>query len=133
MDIMDFEITGSKHKKICLIGHEFYGNVLSGNGSFAISLTEGLLRKGYRITFITPLVEGLEQHEIIDNLEIIRIPVFTNRTLDKIIPNILDDRWMLALKLRMLKKSPKISPNLYQNFYLRKSFNQDIITKKNNL
>lgn len=92
-------------RKICLIGHEFYGNVRSGNGSFAISLAEGLLREGYGITFITPWVEGLKRRETIGGLEIIRVPVPASRVLDRMIPNVLDNRWMFALKMKMLRKN----------------------------
>ena len=90
---------------ICLVGHEFYGNVLSGNGSFAISLVEGLLHKGFKITFITPWAEGLEKREQMDNLTVIRLPVVSSKKLNEIIPNILDIRWMFALKMMAFKKN----------------------------
>lgn len=91
-------------RKICLIGHEFYGNVRSGNGSFAIALAEGLLAEGYKITFITPWVEGLKLQETIGGLEIIRVPVPGSRILDRMIPNVLDNRWMFALKMKRFIK-----------------------------
>ncbi|HBG47421.1 MAG TPA: hypothetical protein DDW94_10615 [Deltaproteobacteria bacterium] len=97
-------------KAICLIGHEFYGNVRSGNGSFAIALAEGLLGEGYGITFITPCAEGLKRHEMSGRLEIIRVPVPGSSFLDRMIPNVLDNRWMFALKMKVFARRLELSP-----------------------
>lgn len=91
-------------RRICLVGHEFYGNVRSGNGSFAIALAEGLLGEGYGLTFITPWVAGLKRHETIGDLEILRVTVPASSLLDRLIPNVLDNRWMFALKMQIFKR-----------------------------
>lgn len=101
---------GNGKVRICLIGHEFYGNVRSGNGSFAIALAEGLLGEGYGITFITPWVEGLERHERAGGLEIIRVPVPGSSFLDRMIPNVLDNRWMFALRMKAFARHLDLSP-----------------------
>lgn len=89
-----------KKLRICMVGHEFPPNVISGPGRYAINLVKYLLDSGHNVTFITPRVRGGKRHEKTGRLEVLRIRIASCKPLEKLIPNFLDTRIMFSLRLR---------------------------------
>ena len=86
--------------KICIVGHEYPPNVISGPGRYALNLVRELERRGHKVTVITPRVRGGKSHEKAGNVEVYRLEIRKLGFMEKILPNLLDTRIMFSLKLR---------------------------------
>jgi len=88
--------------KICIICHEYPPNIISGCGTALSTLSRGLIRKGHKVTIITPLIRTELQKETSYNLEIIRLPIFQSKFLSRF--NLIDNRLGFSLALRKFRK-----------------------------
>lgn len=85
---------------VCIVGHEYPPNVISGPGRYALNLVEELSRDGHSVTVITPLVRGGKSYERNGSVEIYRLKIRQLGFMEKVLPNLLDTRIMFSLRLR---------------------------------
>ena len=87
--------------KICLVGHEYPPNVVSGPGTAAKNLVDELIAANHEVTVITPRLKGGKQYEQSGGLKIHRIELFKG-VLHQILKN--DFRFEFSMKLFLLKR-----------------------------
>lgn len=121
-----------KKMKLLIITHEFPPNVTSGSGVHITELVEELVKNKHDVTVITTDEKEGKKYESTGNLEIYRISIFKSAFLDKIIPNFLDHRILLGLKLKKFIK--KINLEEYDLIHINDSkisyfLNKEIIKK----
>jgi len=91
--------------KILIAAHEYPPNITSGSGRYAKNLIDHLVKKGHKITLITSRLKGGEKYERKNNLEIYRLGIFHSKFLEKILPNIMDDRTLFGKQLKKFLKN----------------------------
>lgn len=116
--------------RICIISHEYPPNVISGCGTALTTLSTNLVKKGHKLTIITPLVRTNKRYEKHKNLKIIRIPIFQSKLLSKF--DIIDNRLQFSLALRKFKNKFNFSKfdllhiyDVHDSYFL----NKEIINK----
>lgn len=93
--------------KLLIITHEFPPNVTSGSGVHISELVDELVKSGNEVTVVTTNEDVSKEYEKKGGLEIYRIKIAQSGILDRIIPNLLDHRIMLSLKMRrFIKRLP---------------------------
>ncbi len=60
-------------KSICIVSAQYYPHV-GGVEQYVDNFTKELIKRGNSVTIITSAIDGTEEHEIRDNLEIYRLP-----------------------------------------------------------
>ena len=102
--------------KILIAAHEYPPNVTSGSGRYAENLVDYLVKKGNAVTVVTLGIRGGEKYERNKNLEIYRLDIPRSGFLDKILPNVLDDRILFGRQLKKFFK--KIDIGLYDVLHI---------------
>ncbi len=119
--------------RLCIVGHEYPPNVISGPGRYALNLVRELEKRGHEITVITPMVRGGKIYEKTGNVEIYRLKIKQSRILDKILPNFLDIKILFSMRLRGFFKKFSLENydllhilDMHDSYFLNKKITENV-------
>ena len=90
--------------KICFVTHQHPPNVSTGLGRYSMNLTQLLEKQGHKVTVITHDKRGGKKYEKKGNIEVYRLHIPKSRLLDKVLPNLLDERILFESRLKSFFK-----------------------------
>lgn len=91
--------------KLCLVTHQHPPNVSTGLGRYSTNLVDMLEKAGHEVTIITHDKRGGASYEKKGRVEVHRLHISKSILMDKLLPNLLDERLLFEKQLKKFFKT----------------------------